>query len=286
MSGFLEIVILLSAPLVLAAAGELLLERSGSIQIGVEGTMLIGAFVTFGVGLRGTAPEAALLAAGVAGALAGALFAVFAVWRRADPILVGTTWNLMALGATAYAYRLVAGQTGSVLQIHTLKKSALLIPWPVLLAFAVPVALHALLRFTRPGLFIVAAGETPHAVTAQGLSVVAIRTWCSTVSGVTSAVAGGLLIVTVSPTFVEGITAGRGFLALALVVFSRWSPLRLIPAALLIGGATAFQYRLQATGGTVPYAFFLALPGLLSLVALALSSSKDRAPKALGTPAP
>ncbi|MEO8587005.1 MAG: ABC transporter permease, partial [Acidobacteriota bacterium] len=90
-----------------------------------------------------------------------------------------------------------------------------------------------------------------------------------------------------SPTFVEGVTAGRGFLALALVVFARWKPLRLVPGALLIGGATALQYRLQAGGGTqIPYAVFLALPGLLALFALAVARGRGGAPKALGTPAP
>ncbi|MEO6326327.1 MAG: ABC transporter permease [Thermoanaerobaculia bacterium] len=288
-SGFLAIVVLLSAPLVLAAAGELILEKSGSIQIGLEGTMLVGAFTTFAFGFRGASPTIALLMGGVAGALFGFLFALFAVWRRADPILVGTAWNLLALGLTAFSYRIVAGVTGSVLQVATLHAFAFGLPLAVLAVYLVPFALDAFLRFTRPGLILAAAGENPEAVHALGISVVRIRSAASVFSGLAAGLAGGLLVVTVSPTFVEGLTAGRGFLALSLVVFCRWKPLGLIPAGLLLGCATALQYRLQAGGsGDTPYALFLALPGLLSLGALALFSSSSRggAPRALGTPAP
>ncbi len=128
MTGFVEIALLLSAPLLLAATGELLLERAGSIQIGLEGTMLVGAYVAFAAGRTGLPPEAALAAAAFAGLLAGLLFALFAVARRADPILVGTVWNLLALGATAFAYRLAAGETGSVLEVRTLARGLFGIP--------------------------------------------------------------------------------------------------------------------------------------------------------------
>jgi general nucleoside transport system permease protein len=286
-SGLVSIVVLLSAPLVLAAAGELILEKSGSIQIGLEGTMLVGAFTTFAFGFRGASAPAALLTGGAAGALFGLFFALFAVWRRADPILVGTAWNLLALGVTGFGYRIVAGVTGSVLEIGTLHPAAFGFPAAVLAAYLVPIAIDVFLRFTRAGLILSAAGENPEALDALGISVVRIRSAASIFSGLTAGLAGGLLVVTISPTFVEGLTAGRGFLALALVVFCRWRPLGLIPAGLLLGTATALQYRLQAGGsGHVPYALFLALPGLLSLGALALFSARGGAPRALGTPAP
>lgn len=287
MSGFLEITLLLSAPLLLAALGELVLERSGSIQIGVEGTMLVGAFAAFAAATHGASAPAALLAGGLAGALSGAVFAAVAIAGRADPILVGTAWNLLAFGATAYSYRLVAGETGSVLEVKTLGRGVLGLPVPVLLAFALPIALDAFLSRTRPGLLVTAAGETPDAVRALGVSVVAVRSGAAVFGGLAAGLGGGLLVVTVSPTFVEGMTAGRGFLALAIVVFSRWKPLGLVPASLLMGAATALQYRLQAGGATsIPYAVFLALPGVLALAALAVSSTRGGAPKALGTPAP
>lgn len=286
MSGFLEVALLLSAPLLLAATGELLLERAGSIQIGLEGTMLAGAFVAFSAGRAGLPPGAGLAAAALAGLLAGLLFALFAVARRADPILVGTVWNLLALGATAFAYRLAAGETGSVLEVATLPRGVLGVPDAVAATFLAPVGLHVWLARTRPGLRLSAAGENPEALRSLGLSVVAVRTGASAASGLLGALGGALLVVTISPTFVEGITAGRGFLALALVVFARWKPLLLVPAALLLGGVTALQYRLQAGGLGLPYAFFLALPGLVALAALALASRRGGAPKALGSPAP
>lgn len=286
MTGFLEIALLLSAPLLLAATGELLLERAGSIQIGLEGTMLAGAYVAFACGRAGLPPSAGLLAAGFAGLAAGLLFALFAVVRRADPILVGTVWNLLALGATAFAYRLSAGETGSVLEVATLPRGPLGLPNAVAASFLAPVVFHFGLARTRPGLRLAAAGENPEALRALGVSVVAVRSGASALSGVLGALGGALLVLTVSPTFVEGVTAGRGFLALALVVFARWRPLGLLPAALLLGGVTALQYRLQAGGFGLPYAFFLALPGLVSLAALALASSRGGAPRALGSPAP
>jgi ABC-type uncharacterized transport system permease subunit len=287
MTGFLEITLLLAAPLLLAALGELILERAGSIQIGVEGTMLIGAFAAFAASQRGSGPEAALAAGGAVGCVSGAAFAVFAVALRADPILVGTAWNLLAFGATAFGYRLLAGETGSVLEVATLPPFAFGLPAAVLFAFVLPAAFHVFLTRTRAGLRTIAAGENPEALRALGVSVVAVRSGAAALSGLMAGLGGALLVLTVSPTFVEGLTAGRGFLALALVVFARWKPLFLIPTSLLIGGATALQYRLQAGGGTaIPYAFFLALPGLLALAALAFASARGGAPKALGSPAP
>ncbi len=286
MTGFVEIALLLSAPLLLAATGELLLERAGSIQIGLEGTMLVGAYVAFAAGRAGLPPAVALAAAALAGLLAGLLFALFAVVRRADPILVGTVWNLLALGATAFAYRLAAGETGSVLEVQTLERGLFGVPDAVAASFLAPVVLHLWLARSRAGLRLTAAGENPEALRSLGLSVVAVRSGAAAASGVLGALGGAMLILTVSPTFVEGVTAGRGFLALALVVFARWKPLALLPAALLLGGVTALQYRLQAGGFGLPYAFFIALPGLVALVALALASTRGGAPKALGSAAP
>jgi simple sugar transport system permease protein len=286
-SGFFAVTILLAAPLLLAAAGELLLERAGSIQIGVEGTMLLGAFAAFAASQKGAGPHAALGAAILTGLLAGAAFALFAVAGRADPVLVGTAWNLVGYGATAFGYRLLAGATGSVLEIASLPPVLLGLPAAVVLAFLAPVVLELFLARTRPGLAVTAAGENPLALDALGGSVVAVRTAASLAAGALAGAGGAVLVLTVSPTFVEGVTAGRGFLALALVVFARWKPLRLVPGALLIGGATALAYRLQAGGATrIPYAVFLALPGILALLALAVARGRGGAPRALGTPAP
>lgn len=287
MSGFLAVTVLLAAPLLLAAAGELLLERAGSIQIGVEGTMLLGAFAAFAASQKGAGPHAALAAAVLTGLLAGAAFAAFAVAGRADPVLVGTAWNLVGAGATAFSYQLLAGATGSVLEIRTLPPVFLGFPAAVLAAFGIPVLLELFLARTRPGLRVTAAGENPLALEALGGSVVRVRSLASLAGGALAGAGGAVLVLTVSPTFVEGVTAGRGFLALALVVFARWKPLRLIPGALLIGSATALAYRLQAGGATrIPYAAFLALPGLLALLALVVGRGRGGAPKALGAPAP
>jgi simple sugar transport system permease protein len=286
-NGGLEIALLLTAPLLLAATGELLLEKAGSIQIGTEGTMLAGAFAAFAVSLRTGSPRLGILAGIATGLACGALFAFFAIARRADPILVGTAWNLLSYGGTAFAFRLLAGETGAALEVRSLPPDLAGLPAEAWLAFLLPFGAHALLTRTRAGLLLVAAGENPLALRALGRSVVRVRTAASLAAGVLSGLAGALLVGTVSPTFVEGVTAGRGFLALAIVVFTRWRPLRLLPASLLIGGATALQYRLQARGSSIPYAFFLALPALLALFGLAAARrGRSAAPKALGLPAP
>ena len=206
---------------------------------------------------------------------------------RADPVLVGTAWNLVGAGATAFGYRLLAGTTGSVLEIASLPPVLLGLPDAELFAFAKPILLEGFLARTRAGLAVTAAGKNPLALDALGGSVVRVRSAASLAAGALAGAGGAVLVLTVSPTFVEGVTAGRGFLALALVVFARWKPLRLIPGALLIGGATALAYRLQAGGTTVvPYSVFLALPGVLALGALAVARGRGGAPKALGAPAP
>jgi simple sugar transport system permease protein len=249
--------------------------------------MLLGAFAAFAASQKGAGPHAALGVAILTGLVAGAAFALFAVAGRADPVLVGTAWNLVGYGATAFGYRLIAGATGSVLEITSLPPVFLGLPAAVFLAFLAPVVLELFFARTRPGLTVTAAGENPLALEALGGSVVGVRAAASLAAGAFAAAGGAVLVLTVSPTFVEGVTAGRGFLALALVVFARWKPLRLIPGALLIGGATALAYRLQAGGATrIPYAVFLALPGILALCALAIARGRGGAPRALGTPAP
>jgi simple sugar transport system permease protein len=252
--------------------GRRLLSEERPIHIGTEGTMLVGAFVAFLAGLKLGDPHLALLLALVSGLACGAVFALASVAGRTDPILVGTAWNLVAAGGTAFAYRLAAGPPAARTRSHA--PTPLRSAWAVLVAFLVPVAIHVFVKRTRPGLALVAAGETPEALEAQGLSTVRVRSSAAIVSGALAAGGGGLLVLTVSPTFVEGVTSGRGFLALALVVFARWKPLLLLPAALLLGGANALQYRFQATGSTIPYAFFLAIPPLVALVALALSRGR------------
>ena len=286
MNGFLAITLLLTAPLLLAAAGELLLERSGSLQIGLEGTMLIGAFTAFAAARAGADSQGSLAAGAAAGLVSGLIFALFAVALRADPILTGTAWNLLAAGITGFGYRLVAGVTGAMLEIPSLPPTWFGLPPLVIASFALPLLVDLFLERTRPGLVLRMAGESPAGVKAIGISVVKVRTAASAAAGLLAGLGGALLVLTVSGTFVEGVTAGRGFLALAIVVFARWKPLLLVPAALLVGGATALQYRLQAGGTGIPYAVFLALPGLMSLAALAFSSARGGAPSALGTEAP
>jgi ABC-type uncharacterized transport system permease subunit len=292
----LEATLRLAAPLLLAALGELWVERAGVVNIGIEGTMLFGAFVGFAVAVATGSAAAGVAAAGLAGACVGGLFAAFAVLRGADQIVVGTAVNLLALGATALASRaLWAGAPPAAPRIAPLFDAArgelpllgaaLLhqtpIAWAGLaLAVASGIALHA----TRAGLRLRAVGEAARAADAEGVPVARTRALAVILVSALAGVAGSALSLSLSDTFSEGMTAGRGFIALAIVIFGRWRASGVLFASLFFGGATALQFRLQARGAGVPYPVFLMLPYLLTLAVLALATGRARAPGDLGRP--
>jgi simple sugar transport system permease protein len=292
----LEATLRLTAPLLLAALGELWVERAGVVNIGIEGTMLFGAFVGFAVAVGTGSAPAGVAAAGLAGTCVGGLFAGFAVLRGADQIVVGTAVNLLALGATALASRaLWAGAPPTAPRIAPvfdaagadlpLLGAALLRQTPfawagLALAVASGIALHA----TRAGLRLRAVGEAARAADAEGVPVARTRALAVLLGSALAGVAGSALSLSLSDTFSEGMTAGRGFIALAIVIFGRWRASGVLFASLFFGGATALQFRLQARGVGVPYPMFLMLPYLLTLAVLAVASGRARAPGDLGRP--
>jgi simple sugar transport system permease protein len=267
----------LAAPLLLAALGELVVERAGVVNIGIEGMMLAGAFTGFAVGLASGSPAAGAAAAVGIGALAGLLFAAFAMARKADQIVVGMALSLLALGATGLVSRaLYAGAvpTGPSAGDWAFVGAA---------ALAVPLVAVALAR-TRWGLRLRAVGESARAADAEGVPVDLVRTLALLVGGAFAGLAGASLSLSQSNTFSEGMTAGRGFIALAIVIFGRWRPAGVLAAALFFGAATALQFRLQARGLDVPYPAFLMLPYAVTLLALAIGTGGARAPADLGRP--
>jgi simple sugar transport system permease protein len=203
--------------------------------------------------------------------------------------------TLLALGLTGTLYQTVYGARGAALTVPT----AAPLPVPVLSAlpglgralFAQPVATYALyalvplvwwwLYRTQHGLALRAVGENPAAATAAGISVPALRTVALLVGGVLGGVGGATLVLAQAGTFAEGMSAGRGFIAIAVVALGRWNPLGAAAAALLFGAASALQFVFQAMGWGLPAQLFLALPYLLTLVLLALSAGRGAAPAAL-----
>jgi len=294
MEALLEAALRLAAPLLLAALGELVIERAGLIDIGIEGTMLTGAFAGFVVAVASGSAVAGVAAAAGAGVGVGALFAAFSVLGRVDQIVVGTAINLIALGATGAASRaLYGGAPPSAPTLGPLAPGPLAeLPWLGPLLFAqTPFLLAALLLClalglglarTRPGLRLRAVGESARAADAEGVSVPAVRTLAVLLGSSLAGVAGAALTLAQSDSFTEGMTAGRGFIALAIVIFGRWSSLGVLLASLFFGFVSALQFRLQARGSGIPYPVFLMFPYLVTLALLALGSSRVRAPADLG----
>jgi general nucleoside transport system permease protein len=275
---FLAATIRTATPLVLAALGELVVERAGIINIGLEGAILAGAF---GALVGGTAGG---LAGGYAGAMAAGmmvamLFALLVVRWRADQIISGTAITLLALGTTGTLYRALYGASGAALTLAT--SAPVRIPY---LAYVLVPAVAWWLARTHAGLALRAIGERPDAALTAGVPVDRYRFLAILLGGALGGLAGGTLVLAQAGTFAEGMSSGRGFIAIAIVVLGRWGAGGVALGALLFGGASALQFGFQAMGWNIPYQLFLAIPYVLTLAALAGAVGRARAPSALGKP--
>jgi ABC-type uncharacterized transport system permease subunit len=293
---FLAAGLVLGTPILLAALGELLVERTGVLNIGTEGVMLGGAFAAaLGASASGSAGWGVIAATATGTALA-LLFAFAVVTLAADQIVVGAAINLLAAGATGALYRTLLGATGTALVLPTLQPLdvPLLHRLPVVgaalfgqhalvyLALCLTPVLAFALAHTGLGLRLRSLGDHPHAAASLGLPVRRDRIVTIAVGGALAGLGGAALTLAATNTFVEGITAGRGFIALAVVVFGRWSPWGALAGSLLFGLASALQFQFQAAALAVPYQLFLMLPYVLTLIVLLLASGRGRAPRALG----
>lgn len=294
-AAFLAAAVRVATPLLFAATGETLTERSGVINLGVEGTMLAGALAA-ALGATAWGPWAGLGCAVLAGMLLAAAFALLAIGARADQIIAGTAITLAAIGLTGTIYRQAFGAGGAGLTIPTFTSLAIPglssipvlgpaffdQPAPTYLAVAaIPLVWWVLFR-TRLGLAVRATGEAAVMARAAGIRTGLIRTASTIIGGGFAGAGGATLVLAQVGTFAERMTAGRGFLAIAIVVLGRWHPVGVAMAALLFGVATALQFLFQALGVRVPYQLFLMLPYLLILLALAGAVGRVRAPGDLG----
>ena len=284
-----------ATPLLLAATGELIVERSGIIYVGIEGSILAGALAAAAGGLAFGAGAGVGLAI-LAGALTAALFALFVVRWRAEQIVTGTAVTLLATGATAALYRVLFGSEGAGLRVPVIAPLALpglsAIPLVGGALFAQSAFTYAALvalgivwwasARTHLGLAIRACGERPSAARAAGIATGRLRTGAAIAAGAFAGAAGASLVLVQSGTFAEGMSAGRGFIAIAIVALGRWRPGGVLVAALAFGAASALQYLFQARGWTLPYQAFLALPYVATLIALATARARGAAPAALG----
>src|ERR687893_774214 len=264
--GFLAAAVRVATPLMLAATGETVTERAGVINLGIEGMMLAGALAAT-LGATAWGPWAGMMCALGAGMLLAAVFALLAVGARADQIITGTAITLAAVGLTGTIYREAYGVSGAGLTIPTLSPLAIpglaripvlgpalfAQPAPTYLAFAaLPLVWWVLFR-TRIGLALRATGESSAMAQAAGVPTRLIRSGATIVGGGFAGLAGASLVLAQVGSFAEGMTAGRGYVAIAIVVLGRWHPAGVAAAALLFGGATALQFIFQALGTRAPY---------------------------------
>src|SRR5688572_13332929 len=292
---FLAAAVRVATPLTLAATGETIAERAGVINLGIEGMMLAGALAAT-LGATAWGPWSGLLCAVGAGMVLAGIFALLAIGARADQIITGTAITLAALGLTGTIYRQAYGMSGAGLTIPTLPAipmpglSRIPVlgpaffdqPAPTYIAYAVlPVVWWVLFR-TRLGLALRATGESAAMARAAGVRTTLIRSGATIIGGGFAGLAGASLVLAQVGTFAEGMTAGRGYVAIAIVVLGRWHPAGIALGSLFFGVATALQYLFQALGVQAPYQLFLMLPYLLTLLALAGAVGRVRAPGDLG----
>jgi general nucleoside transport system permease protein len=280
-----------ATPLTFTAIGGMFSERSGVVNIGLEGMMLSGAFFgALGADKFGSWPMG-LLCAAVAGACFALVHAIMSIHLRADQIVSGTAINFLALGVTGYFFIDIYGENGTpgnLPRIPDVNVGFLgsvfghlnLMIW---VSFALLIVAHVTLFKTPIGLRIRSVGEHPRAADTVGISVYATRYAAVTLSGILAALGGAYLSIGYVGSFGENMTAGRGFIALAAVIFGNWRPFGAFAAALLFGGSTALSFRLAQPWGNTSV-LFQALPYVLTLIAVAGVIGRPHPPAAVGRP--
>jgi simple sugar transport system permease protein len=269
-----------ATPLIFAALGGVLSERSGVVNIGLEGMMIAGAFTAVCVSGATGSPLLGACAGVIAGAALAALLAYVATKLAFDQIVAGTGVNIVALGGAAFGLVLVFGQPGASREVTAFGgpgETGLTV-----LALVLAAALSFFLNRTPWGLRVRACGENPRAAASAGIDPLRTRFWAVVAGGAIAALGGVYLSLAELDLYSDGMTAGRGYIALAAVIFGRWTPFGATGAALFFGFFSALQYTLQRAG--IPSELMQALPYLAALVALAGLAGRVRAPASDGVP--
>lgn len=286
-----------STPLIFVALGGVIAERSGVMSIGLEGYMLAGAFAAVAVS-NSSGIWAGLAAAAAAGGVVALAHAILSVSARLNQIISGLALNLFALGMTSFLNSFVfgEGQAGTQvpgfarLEIPRLSSipvvgQALFDQTPFTYAAAVLAAAVSFFFWkTRPGLTLHAVGEHPAAAEARGVSVVRYRYVAVVVSGMLAGIGGAALSIGLLDSFVDNMTAGRGYIALAAIVFAGWRPLWAVGACLLFGLADAAQVSASALNIDVPFQLLATAPYVVTIIALIVLGRRGRTPGGLGIP--
>lgn len=288
-TGLLSASIRMATPVILSAIGEICSELSGVINIGLEGIMLMGCFGGF-IGTYYTGNIFLGIIAGMAaGAIMGFIMAFLCITLQANQIACGIILNLFSMGLTAFLFRIILGITMMPPEIETLPH----VPVPFLhkiplvgqilfdqnllvyMTFFLVIFSYLIIYKTNYGLKIRASGEYPDAASSMGINVCFTRYICVTAGGMLAGLGGTFLVLDLG-VFVDNMTAGRGFVALACVIFGRWKPFYVMAGAVIFGLADAFQLRLQALGYKFPHELLLTLPYVLTIIILILVASMKK----------
>ncbi|MBN7787332.1 ABC transporter permease [Ponticoccus gilvus] len=286
--------IMISAtPILLAAIGEMVVEKSGVLNLGVEGMMITGAVVGFAVGVSFTSPALGFVAAAAGGAALSLVFAVLTQVLLSNQVATGLGLTLAGLGLSSLIgkpYEGIKSPTLPKLDIPVLSELPVLGRMlfshdaMVYLSLLLVVAVWAFLKYTRAGLILRAVGESHGSAHALGYKVVRIRVAAILFGGACAGLGGAYLSLVRVPQWTEGMTAGAGWIALAIVVFASWRAGRVALGAYLFGGITVLQLNLQAAGAEVPVALLSASPYLITIIVLVIISARGAhgAPASLG----
>jgi simple sugar transport system permease protein len=287
---FFEAAVRTAAPLLLAAVGESVAERAGVINIGLEGCIVAGAYAAFVFGAA--SPVAGYAGALVAGLGVGALFALFAIVRRHDQVIVGTALTMLSLGATGTLFRSRPDHGSVFVAMEPVVRVPFLADVPVLGAvFSQPITTYVALALlpavwwwlyrTNAGIALRALGDSHEAARAAGVRVVLVQSGALLFGSALGGLAGGALVLAQAGSFAEGMSSGRGFLAIAIVALGRWRVGGVAAASVVFGAAMALQYVVQSLGWGLRYELVLMIPYLATLAALGLFG-RGTAPAMLG----
>ncbi len=298
-AGFWAATLRIATPLLFGTLGELICERAGVLNLGIEGIMTIGAMAGWMWVYQGGDLWTGVLFAALVGATFGLLHASFTVYLGASQHVTGIGITLLAIALSSYIFRMLLPSVTTppkiipfeIYEVPLLSDLPLVgsvffsqTPLTYLAFLLVPIVWYVLYR-TPMGLAIRMAGENPVAVEAQGIDVLLVRTGAVVVGSAFMAVGGAFLTMSAFDAFYFGMINGRGWVCIALVIFASWRPGQALIAALLFAGLDALQVRAQQVAGAViPYQFFLALPYILSIAAMIIMSRRTAYPKALLKP--